>query len=79
MRQQGGYGGSNVNPLLAAQMHHISTQRMQHSPGIHAFPRRPDAPPLDEEQRYMSSKEEGHWQWEGNDPNWSNIPCHIYK
>ena len=52
---------------------------MQHSPGMHAFPGRPDAPPLDEEKHYMSSKEEGHWQWEGVDPNGSNMPPHIYK
>lgn len=79
MRRQGGYGGSNVNPLVAAQMQHIAAQRMQHSPGMHAFPGRPDAPPLDEEQRYMSSKAEGHWQWEGADPNGPNMPPHIYK
>lgn len=79
MRRQGGYGGSNVNPLVAAQMQHIAAQRMQHNPGLHAFPGRPDVPPLDEEQRYMSSKAEGHWQWEGGDPNVPNMPPHIYK
>jgi hypothetical protein len=27
----------------------------------------------------MSSKAEGHWQWEGGDPKGSNMPPHIYK
>ena len=56
MMGQGGYGGSNFNPLVASQMKHIATQIMQHSLGMHAFPGRPHAPPLDEEQHYMSSK-----------------------
>jgi len=79
MRRQGGYGGSNVNPLVAAQMQHIAAQRMQHNPGLNAFPGRPDVPPLDEEKRYLSSKGEGHWQWEGGDPNGPNMPPHMYK
>eukprot|EP01018_Ginkgo_biloba_P010743 Gb_11503 [translate_table: standard] len=80
MRRQGPYGGSNVNPLVAAQMQHIAAQRMQHNPGLNPFPGRPDVAPLDEEQRYMSSKAEGHWQWEGGDPNVPNsVPPHMYK
>ncbi|KAH9322652.1 hypothetical protein KI387_017291 [Taxus chinensis] len=79
MRRQGAYGGSNVNPLVAAQMQHIAAQRMQHNPGLNPYPARPDVPPLEEEQRYMSSKAEGHWQWEGGDTKGPNMPPHMYK
>eukprot|EP00252_Welwitschia_mirabilis_P012966 TRINITY_DN2863_c0_g1_i1.p1 TRINITY_DN2863_c0_g1~~TRINITY_DN2863_c0_g1_i1.p1 ORF type:complete len:302 (+),score=76.06 TRINITY_DN2863_c0_g1_i1:288-1193(+) len=79
MRRQGAYGGSGVNQLVAAQMQHIAAQRMQHNSGMNAFPVRPDVPPMDEDQRYASSKPEGHWHWEVGDPNAANMSTLMYK
>eukprot|EP01018_Ginkgo_biloba_P032789 Gb_24458 [translate_table: standard] len=62
MRQQGPYGGSNINPLVAVQMQHIAAQRMQHNLDLNLFPGRSDVPPLDEERCYTSSTVEDHWQ-----------------
>ncbi|KAL4195661.1 hypothetical protein AMTRI_Chr05g74380 [Amborella trichopoda] len=67
MRRQNQYAGSAVNPMVAAQMQHMSAQRMHHSSAMNAYPGRSDAPPLDEEQKFMSSKAEAQWQWDGDD------------
>lgn len=68
----GGYRGGGtpvVNPLLAAQLQHISVQRLQHeNPNSGGPGRRGEVtPPLDEEKRtieHIASQLEARRQWE---------------
>ncbi|XP_077245198.1 uncharacterized protein LOC143885096 isoform X5 [Tasmannia lanceolata] len=64
MRRQGQYVDSGVNPLVAAQMQHMSAQRMQHN----HLPARSDSLPIDDEHKYIASKAEAQWQWDRNGP-----------
>ncbi|XP_043702400.1 uncharacterized protein LOC122652660 [Telopea speciosissima] len=80
MRQSGHYGDSGVNAYVSAQMHHMSAQRMRHNSAMNHFPGRPDALPSEEEHHYMSSKTEGQWQWDRDEPKTSNsISSHVYS
>ncbi|KAL2613577.1 hypothetical protein R1flu_025269 [Riccia fluitans] len=65
----GSYRGSNVNPLIAAQMQHIAVQRLQHSaPNLGPLGRADGPPPpLDEDKRtieHIASQLEARRQWE---------------
>ncbi|XP_077245195.1 uncharacterized protein LOC143885096 isoform X2 [Tasmannia lanceolata] len=76
MRRQGQYVDSGVNPLVAAQMQHMSAQRMQHN----HLPARSDSLPIDDEHKYIASKAEAQWQWDRNGPKGSNpLSSHLYK
>ncbi|KAF8397999.1 hypothetical protein HHK36_016925 [Tetracentron sinense] len=80
MRRQGQDADSVANSYFAAQMQHISAQRMQHNSGINNFPGRPDALPTEEEHLYASSKAEGQWQWDRDGPKSSNpMSPHLYS
>ncbi|XP_043697930.1 uncharacterized protein LOC122648774 [Telopea speciosissima] len=80
MRRLGQYADSGVNAYVSAQMQHMSAQRMQHNSAMNHFPGRPDVLPSEEEQRYMSSKTEGQWQWDRDDPKASNsMSSHVYS
>ncbi|XP_020579840.1 uncharacterized protein LOC110024299 isoform X2 [Phalaenopsis equestris] len=59
MRRPGHYGDAGVNPMMAAQMQHMSAQRMQYNSGVGNF-----AGHAGEEHQYMPSKAERQWQWE---------------
>lgn len=59
MRRPGQYGDAGVNPMMAAQMQHMSAQRMQYNSGVGNFVGR-----ADEEQQYMTSKDERQWPWD---------------
>lgn len=63
------YRGSNVNPLIAAQMQHIAVQRLQHSAPNMGPLGRGEGPPqaLDEDKRtieHIASQLEARRQWE---------------
>ncbi|CAM6107261.1 unnamed protein product [Calypogeia fissa] len=62
------YRGSNVNPLIAAQMQHIAVQRLQHSaPNMGPLGREGPPQPLDEDKRtieHIASQLEARRQWE---------------
>lgn len=75
MRRQSPY----ENSYVAAQMQHMSAQRMRHSSGMANFPGRPDALPGDEERSFMSSKAEEQWHWDREMAKGSNpIPSQIF-
>ncbi|KAK7272267.1 hypothetical protein RJT34_28757 [Clitoria ternatea] len=72
MRRQGQYGDPSGNTYAgAAQMHHVSGQRMETNSGsfegrLEAFtPERENAP-------YSNSKHEGSWRWEMDASNMPN-------
>ncbi|XP_072975494.1 uncharacterized protein [Typha angustifolia] len=70
MRDQGQYAEPGINPMVAAQMQHMSAQRLQH-PGNSQFVGR-DLSRAGEDRQYMTLKAEGGWQWDRdttNDPN----------
>ncbi|KAG0473787.1 hypothetical protein HPP92_015138 [Vanilla planifolia] len=75
MRRSGHYGDASVNPMMAAQMQHMSAQRMQYNSAVGHFPGR-----TDEEHEYQSSKAEGQWQWDRDGPKGSKpMSPHMYK
>lgn len=74
MRRQGQYADPGINPMVAAQMQHMSAQRLQHNSGMNHFPGRADSLQTDGEQQFMSSKAEGQWQWDRDGPKGLNQP-----
>ncbi|KAA8550137.1 hypothetical protein F0562_001847 [Nyssa sinensis] len=61
MRRQGDYGDSGGNAYVAAQVQHMSGQRMEHRSGH--YQARPE-PLTSEEHPYGNSKADGQWRWE---------------
>eukprot|EP00249_Psilotum_nudum_P021460 c28111_g2_i4 orf=298-1335(+) len=63
--------GSNVNPLIAAQMEHIASQRMQHNTNMLPFPGRVDGLPYDDRHAtgFVDSQVEVRRQWESGSKN----------
>ncbi|PKA45806.1 hypothetical protein AXF42_Ash018357 [Apostasia shenzhenica] len=75
MQRPDQYGDPGVNSLMAAQMQHMSTQRMQYNSGRNQFSGR-----ADEEHQYMSSNTEGQWQWDRGIQKGANaMSPHMYK
>ncbi|KAI4334158.1 hypothetical protein L6164_018882 [Bauhinia variegata] len=73
MRRQGQYGDPAANTYVAAQMHHMTGQRMEvveSKPGN--FEGRLEAFTPERENPYGNSKPEGPWRWETDGPNMSN-------
>lgn len=68
MRRAGQFGDASVNPMMAAQMQHMSSQRMQYNTGM-------------DEHQYMPSKAEGQWQWDsrGDPKGTHSMSPDIYK
>lgn len=80
MRRQGQYADPGINPMVAAEMQHLSAQRLQQNSGMNHFPGRADSLQTEEEPQYMSSKSERQWQWDRDGPKGSNQPSsHMYK
>lgn len=80
MRRQGQYADPGINPMVAAQMQHMSAQRLQHKSGMSHFPGRAASLRTDEEQQYLSSKAEGQGQWDADGLKGSNqLSSHMYK
>lgn len=78
MRRQGQY--ADINPAMAAQMQHMSGQRLQHSSDMSHFPGGSDSFQHGEEHHYMPSKAEGQWQWDRDGTKGSNqLPSQLYK
>lgn len=70
----GSYRGSNVNPLIAAQMQHIAVQRLQHA-APNLGPLGPP-PPMDEDKRtieHIASQLEARRQWEAVSGSTQNL------
>lgn len=77
MRQHGNYVDSGVNPMMAAQMHHMAAQRSQHNPGVNQFPGREGSLRAEDERQYIP-KAEGQWQWDREASKPSNsLPSHV--
>ncbi|KAK9280168.1 hypothetical protein L1049_013855 [Liquidambar formosana] len=70
MRRQGQYADSGINAYVAAQMQHMSGQRMDHKSGH--FQGRPEALNSEKEHPYATSKAEGRWRWERDGSKVSN-------
>lgn len=69
-RPQGSHHrGSNVNPLIAAQMQHIANQRMQHNSNMQPHPGQADGP--FGEERQIANQLEARRQWEHDNQNGS--------
>ncbi|WOK97853.1 hypothetical protein Cni_G06561 [Canna indica] len=80
MRRQGQYSDSGINPMVAAQMQHMSGQRLQLNSGSSHFAGGSDSFRSSEEHQYMSSKSEGQWQWDRDGQKGSNqISSQSYK
>ncbi|RWV92108.1 hypothetical protein BHE74_00037768 [Ensete ventricosum] len=78
MRRQGQY--ADINPAIAAQMQHMSGQRLQHSSDMSHFSGGSDSFQHGEEHHYMPSKAEGQWQWDRDGTKGSNqISSQLYK
>ncbi|CAL9083444.1 unnamed protein product [Musa textilis] len=78
MRRQGQY--ADINPAIAAQMQHMSGQRLQHSSDMSHFPGGSDSFQHGEEHHYMPSKSEEQWQWDRDGTKGSNqLPSQLYK
>ncbi|KAH7675291.1 hypothetical protein IHE45_08G126700 [Dioscorea alata] len=77
MRQHGNYADSGVNPMMAAQMHHMAAQKSQHNPGVNQFPGREGSLRAEDERQYIP-KAEGQWQWDREASKPSNsLPSHM--
>ncbi|GFZ13081.1 hypothetical protein Acr_23g0014660 [Actinidia rufa] len=61
MRRPGNYGDSGGNAYAAAQMQHMSGQRMEKS---NHYQGRPELLTSDNERSYGASKADGQWRWE---------------
>ncbi|PSR95448.1 Pericentriolar material 1 protein [Actinidia chinensis var. chinensis] len=61
MRRPGNYGDSGGNAYAAAQMQHMSGQRMEKS---NHYQGRPEPLTSDNERSYGASKADGQWRWE---------------
>lgn len=67
MRRPTQYGDAGVNPMMSAQMQHVTSQRMQYNSGV-------------DEHQYLPSKSEAHWQWERGDPKGTkSMSPDVYK
>ena len=62
MRRPGQYGDSGGNAYAAAQMQHMSGQRMEHKSDH--YQGRPEPLASDTERSYGASKADGQWRWE---------------
>ncbi|KAJ0966343.1 hypothetical protein J5N97_027481 [Dioscorea zingiberensis] len=77
--RHGNYADPGINSMMAAQMHHMAAQRLQHNPGVNQFPGREESLRAEEERHYMPVKAEGHWQWDREGSKASNaLSSHVY-
>uniref|UniRef100_A0A5B7B8I8 Uncharacterized protein n=1 Tax=Davidia involucrata TaxID=16924 RepID=A0A5B7B8I8_DAVIN len=77
MRRQGHYGDSGSNAYVAAQMQHMSGQRMEHRSGH--YQGQPEPLTSKKEHPYGTSKAEGQWRWERDGSEVSNsLSSHMF-